>query len=96
MEFPSVKTTAPVESLLTLTRAALGLGLGLLVAGKIKESVRNRTAIALLGVGAVSAIPYIYELISKQINRPESERSMNRQLRSIRNDPGLESAYEVV
>ena len=41
------------------TRAALGLGLGLLVASRIPENRRTRIGLALLGLGAATTIPAV-------------------------------------
>lgn len=98
MDFSSFKTsgTSAVGSLLTITRASIALGFGLLVAGKLKDKSRQKVAIALLSLGVASALPYVVELVVRQINDPESSRSVNRQLRSIREDSGMEAGYEVV
>ncbi len=45
----------PVAPLLVLTRTAIGLGLGMLVAEKMKPQLRQATAIALLAIGALGA-----------------------------------------
>jgi hypothetical protein len=41
------------------TRAALGFGLGLLVAGRIQEPRRRAIALALIGIGAATTIPAV-------------------------------------
>ena len=41
------------------TRAALGFGLGLLVANRIPEARRRRIGLALLGFGAATTVPAI-------------------------------------
>ena len=45
----------PVDPLLVVTRAAIGLGLGLLMADKIKPSIRQAAAITLVSIGALAA-----------------------------------------
>src|SRR6266513_961490 len=61
MSFPiSISKTseqAAVDPLLTLTRTAIGLGLGILLADKIKPPLRQVAAIALVAVGAWAAVP---------------------------------------
>lgn len=47
------------------TRAALGAGLGLLLAGKISEEQRRAAGTALLFVGIVSTIPLALEVRGK-------------------------------
>jgi hypothetical protein len=78
----------PVAPLLVLTRAAIGLGVGLLVADKIKPSLRQTTAISLLAIGALAAAPWLVKITIGQINRPESEWGSRARLRSIRGDSG--------
>jgi hypothetical protein len=41
------------------TRAALALGVGLLVASRIPEARRTRIGLALLGLGAVTTVPAV-------------------------------------
>ena len=44
------------------TRAALALGVGLLVASRIPEAPRKRLGLALLGLGAATTVPAIHML----------------------------------
>ena len=51
----SISKTAgqlPVDPLLVVTRTAIGLGLGILMADKIKPPLRQAAAIALVAIGA--------------------------------------------
>src|SRR6266545_2902148 len=61
----------PVAPLLVLTRTAIGLGLGILIADKIKPPVRQVTAITLLAIGALAAAPWLVKITIGQINRSE-------------------------
>ena len=87
------KTSEPLsfDTLLVLTRTAIGIGIGMLVADRIKRPVRQSAAIALLSVGALAAVPFFVKLALEQINRPESERGSRARLRSIRHDSGYRS-----
>ena len=85
----------PVAPLLMLTRTAIGLGLGILVADKIRPSVRQAAAIALLSVGALAAAPWLVKITMGQINRPESEWGSRARLRSIRGDSGYTSDNDI-
>jgi hypothetical protein len=87
------KTPEPVsfDGLLTLTRTAIGLGIGMLIADRIKRPFRNVAAIALVSVGAIAAVPFFVKLAIEQINRPGSERATRARLRSIRGDSGMPS-----
>jgi hypothetical protein len=97
MSFPiSIsKNFEPTDRLLTLTRTAVGLGIGMLVADKIKGPARQATAIALVSVGALAAVPFLLKLALARINRPESDRGSRARLRSIRGDSGYSNDHEV-
>src|SRR6478672_10109620 len=83
-----------LDPLLVVTRTAIGLGLGILMADKIKPSIRQAAAIALVAVGALAAAPWLVKITLGQINRPESEWGSRARLRSIRGDAGYSSDSE--
>jgi hypothetical protein len=86
------KTTERVsfDSLLVLTRTAIGLGLGMLIADKIKAGTARQTAaFALLSLGTLAAVPFLLKLATEQIDR--SSLGTQARLRSIRSDPGYSS-----
>src|SRR5205823_5974784 len=85
----------PVAPLLVLTRAAIGLGLGMLVAEKMKPQLRQATAIALLAIGALAAAPWLVKITIGQINRPESEWGSRARLRSIRGDAATQALRQL-
>ena len=85
----------PVAPLLVVTRTAIGLGLGILLADKIKPAVRQVTAITLLAIGALAAAPWLVKITIGQINRPESEWGSRARLRSIRGDSGYSSDNDI-
>ena len=88
----------PVAPLLVLTRTAIGLGLGMLVAEKMKPQLRQATAIALLAIGALAAAPWLVKITIGQINRPESECARfwrSRSKRAIRGDSGYTSDNDI-
>ena len=60
------RLTLPELALLAGTRAALGFGLGLLVAGWLNDDQRKAAGWALLGVGALSTIPVAIEVLGKR------------------------------
>src|SRR5207248_11180164 len=80
------KTTEPLsfDSLLVLTRTAFGLGLGMLMADKIKRPIRRAASVTLLSVGTLAALPFFLKLALEQLNRPESERARRARSQSIR------------
>ncbi|CAN5452517.1 hypothetical protein BH18VER1_BH18VER1_06380 [soil metagenome] len=85
---PKTSEQLPLGNLLVLTRTAFGLGIGMLVADKINRPVRQATAIALMAVGGLAAVPLLVKVAMERINRPESERGSRNRLRSIRGDSG--------
>ena len=88
---PKTTEPPPLDGLLVLTRTAIGIGIGLLVADRIKHPVRQAAAIALVSIGALAAVPFFVKLALEQIHRPESERGSRARLRSIRGDSGYHS-----
>lgn len=95
LSIPKTSEQLPLDSLLTLTRAAFGLGLGILMADKIKQPVRQAAAIALVSIGALAAVPLLVRVALERINRPESERGSRARLRSIRGDSGYPSETDI-
>jgi hypothetical protein len=99
MSFPiSIAKTAeqlPLDGLFTLTRTAFGLGLGILVADKMKRPVRTAAGITLISVGALAAVPLLVRAAFERINRPESERGSRRRLHSIRGDGAYGSEMDL-
>lgn len=99
MSFPiSIPKTAeqiPLDGLMVLARTAFGLGVGMLVADKIRHPLRQATAIALVSVGALAAVPLLVKVALERINRPESDRGSRNRLRSIRGDSGYPSDSDV-
>lgn len=95
ISIPKTAEQIPLDGLLALTRTAIGLGVGILVADKIRRPLRQATAIALVSVGAIAAVPLLVRMALERINRPESERGSRNRLRSIRGDSGYPSETDV-
>ena len=57
--------TIPEIILIAGTRAALGAGLGLLIAGKLSSDTRKGAGWVLLAVGALTTIPLVMDVVSK-------------------------------
>ena len=93
ISIPKTPEAIPFDNLLVLTRTAFGLGLGMLVADKIKRPIRQAAAFTLLSVGALAAVPFLVKLALEQINR--TERGSRARLRSIRADSGYHSDSDV-
>ena len=60
------KLTLPELAMLAGTRAVLGVGLGLLLAGGLNDDQRKAAGWALLGVGALTTIPVAIEVLGKR------------------------------
>jgi hypothetical protein len=57
--------TVPELILVSGTRVALGVGLGLLIAGKLSRDARKGAGSALLALGALTTIPLAIEVMGK-------------------------------
>ena len=86
-------TSAPPKALDTysalgfpaMARAALGCGIGILMADRFQRtSTRKTTIIALLSLGVLGNVPSIVTLLLRLINRPGSERMVRKRLAVIR------------
>lgn len=75
--------------MLTVTRTAIGLGIGMLLADRIKRPARNVAAIALVSLGALAAVPFFVKLTLEQVNR--TAWGNRKRLHSIRHDSGYHS-----
>jgi hypothetical protein len=53
----------PEIGLIAVTRVALGLGIGLLVAGRLRRNQRRSAGLALTLVGALTTIPFVMRVI---------------------------------
>jgi hypothetical protein len=95
VSIPKTSQQRPLENLLTLSRTAFGLGIGMLVAEKIKRPIRQSAAIALMSVGALAAVPFLVKIALARINRPETDRGSRALLRSIRRDSGYRSEIDI-
>ncbi|MEP7015047.1 MAG: hypothetical protein ABI925_06385 [Verrucomicrobiota bacterium] len=95
LSIPKTAEQVPLDSLLTLTRTAFGLGIGMLMADRIKQPARQAAGIVLVSIGALAAVPFLVRVALERINRPESERGSRARLRSIRDDAGYGSETDI-
>lgn len=84
-----------MTGLLTLAHTAIGCGVGLLIADKIRSTRRQTTAIAMISVALASAVPVVVSYVTSHLNAPESKRGVRKRLRSIREDSGLHDEAHV-
>jgi hypothetical protein len=61
----SVTLPLPLLGFVVVTRAALGAGLGLLLAERLRPDVRRRLGFALIGVGAATTIPAVRSIAER-------------------------------
>ena len=52
----------PTRGFVVMTRAALGAGVGLLLAGRLTEAQRRAVGTALIGIGAATTLPAVMAL----------------------------------
>jgi hypothetical protein len=83
------------SSLLAVTQTAVGAGIGLLLAGKLRRPTQKTTAATLLSLGLLLALPAMVGTVLRLWNRPTSDRGAQRRLDSIRHDPGLSDDSEI-
>ena len=90
------KIPEPVRTgLLTVMQTAVGCGIGLLIAGKLRRPTQKVTAASLFSIGALLAIPGVIGVVLRLLNSPGSERGAKKRLESIRQDPGFPDEVEV-
>jgi hypothetical protein len=85
-----------VTGIVALSQAAMGVGVGLLIANKLGKDARQKTALVLIGAGAAVVVPFALGLYERISNRPGSSRRMRKQLDSIRDDTGFPDADEML
>jgi uncharacterized membrane protein AbrB (regulator of aidB expression) len=86
----------PAAVLLTISQAAIGCGIGILLADKVTESRRNTAAIGMLCLAVATTAPALVGVVADLINGPQSKLGVRRRLRSIREDSGLRAEEEVL
>jgi len=74
----------PVTSIVAFSQAAVGFGLGLLLADSIDKGGRTKAGAALVVGGLLALAPVAAGVITNVKNRPTSSSRMKRQLESIR------------
>jgi hypothetical protein len=94
--YKTVALSLPSATLLTLSQAAIGCGIGILIADKISENKRNAAAIAMLALATATTVPALVGIVADLINGPQSRLGVRRRLRSIREDSGLQHEEEVL
>jgi uncharacterized membrane protein AbrB (regulator of aidB expression) len=86
----------PAAVLLTISQAAIGCGIGILLADKVTENRRNTAAVGMLCLAVATTAPALVGVVADLINGPQSKLGVRRRLRSIREDSGLQAEEEVL
>ncbi|HEU5116955.1 MAG TPA: hypothetical protein VFT74_09800 [Isosphaeraceae bacterium] len=68
----------PELALIAGTRAALGAGVGLLLARHLPEKTRNRVGWTLVGIGAITTVPLVFDVLRRSQPHPASAWIENR------------------
>ncbi len=87
--------TLPVAGIVALAQTALGFGVGLLIAGKMREKAQKASIISALSVGVVCTLSLAAAAAARLIDHPTSPRRMRRRLESIRQDSGFPDDAEI-
>lgn len=70
--------TLPELALIAGTRAALGMGLGLLLAGRFRDEQRMAVGWTLLLFGALSTVPLAIEVLGRNAIPERSDRGISK------------------
>jgi hypothetical protein len=84
-----------VAGIVAVTQAAVGCGIGLLVASRLQSTARKITGWIMVSLGVASATPLVVGYFARSANRPGSARAMRRRLDSIRQDSGFSENADV-
>jgi hypothetical protein len=84
-----------VTSLVAVTQAAVGCGIGLLLSNRLQATARKVTGWIMLSLGIASVTPFLVGYFARTANHPGSARAMRRRLASIRQDSGFSENADV-
>ena len=91
----SVELPLPSATLLAISQAAIGCGIGILLADRIEGNKKSLVAIGLLSLAVATTLPAVVVVVADLVNGPRSKLGVRRRLRSIREDSGLHAEEEV-
>jgi hypothetical protein len=84
-----------LTSLVAVTQAAVGCGIGLLLASRLQATARKVTGWIMVSLGVASVTPLLVGYFARTANGPGSARAMRRRLASIRQDSGFSENADV-
>ena len=93
--YKTIVLSLPAAALLTISQAAIGCGIGIILADKVTEKRRNTAAVGMLCLAIATTAPALVGVVVDLINGPQSKLGVRRRLRSIREDSGLQAEEEV-
>jgi hypothetical protein len=67
----------PLFGFIVATRAALGVGVGLLLADRLSRTQRRQLAMTLIGIGAATTIPALRGLLASRSSRRDDDGQMS-------------------
>jgi uncharacterized membrane protein AbrB (regulator of aidB expression) len=94
--YKTIVLSLPAAALLTISQAAIGCGIGIILADKVSEKRRNTAAVGMLCLAVATTAPALVGVVVDLINGPQSKLGVRRRLRSIREDSGLQAEEEVL
>jgi uncharacterized membrane protein AbrB (regulator of aidB expression) len=95
--YKTIVLSLPAAALLTISQAAIGCGIGILLADKVvTENRRTTAAVGMLCLAIATTAPALVGVVVELINGPQSKLGVRRRLRSIREDSGLQAEEEVL
>lgn len=77
---------------LSIAPAAVGCGVGLLLAGRMKSGSRHGLASALFSLGALATLPLVVDYVSKTLDHPRFVRGSRRRIERIRDSGAFPDA----
>lgn len=77
---------------LAIAPAAVGCGVGLLLAGRMKSGSRHSLASSLFSLGALATLPLVIDYVTKTIDNPRFERGSQRRIARIRDSGAFPDA----
>jgi hypothetical protein len=94
--YKTIVLSLPAAALLTISQAAIGCGIGIILADRVTEKRRNTAAVGMLCLAIATTAPALVGVVVDLINGPQSKLGVRRRLRSIREDSGLQAEEEVL
>lgn len=77
---------------LAIAPAAVGCGVGLLLAGRMKNQTRYGLASSLLSLGALATLPLAVDYVTKTLDHPRFVRGSQRRIERIRDSGAFPDA----